>query len=523
MIEHMNKMIRSLFIGAVGVMGLTACYDDNSSMGDSMTDITLGELEDRSAISYIGQQLEVHPQVAGYSDNELDYAWYLLSNEESENGYRENKIADTKDLSYEVNLASGTYVLVFEATHRETGLVRTTTMKLNVSTSFSRGYYLLKETADGNTELDMINANGVAGNLMTNVVGSPMQGKPRNLSVIYSGEYIDTDINKTAVANMIHLFTEKNDYRGFRTEDLKQTFDKSNLFYSGTMEESEQPVAMINVVFCVGYLSNTGLRSYTAYGAMGMDACTGRFGYPVGTGASKFIQYSGLSIIYWNAQEHAVYKTDYNVSSANEIQGSGDTEYPSDLDCIASGVNYVAGSTNFWFLCTQASTGDRYLLLLSNSRSIKKVIKLDASTHLAKNSVIAGNVFDATYIYSAEGDKVYAYSWETETEMEVPLPGFTTGEEITYLSCPFLNLASSGNTSQDFRDFVIATKKGTGYKVYLYHQNVMNGGVPIGNPEIVEGENGVIRCMRYVSSLSLTYDCQMNAMMGGGPVYPYTD
>ncbi len=523
----MNKILRNLLIGAVGVMGFTACYDDDSSMGSGFTDITLGELTDQTAISYIGQVVEVHPTVEGYSDSDLDYAWYIfqeVEGEEYEEGYRQNKIADTKDLSYEVNLSSGNYTLVFEATERKTGLVRTATMKLSVSTSFSRGYYLLKETADGQTELDMINENGVAGDLMTNTLGAPLSGKPRNLSVVYATEYIDRETNETASATMLHLFTEQNEYRAFRTEDLVQTFNQDQLFYSGAMSASEQPAAMFNVMFCICYLSNTGARGYTANGSMGYTPGTGRFGYPVGGGASKFAQYDagGYAMLYWNEPDHALYSIDYNITSGSPVDNYSGEDFPANLSCIASGINYVAWSYTYWFLCEQASTHDRYLLLASSSYGIDQIIKIESDLHLAKSSVVAGNVFDAGYIYSAEGDKVYAYSWETGSEMEVPLPGFTSGEEITYLSCPFLNLGSMNDMSQNFSDFVVATKKGSGYKVYLYHENVMNGGVPIGNPEVVAGENGVIRCMRYVSPLEIGYmDFMFSDMFG--PVYPFTD
>ena len=48
----------------------------------------------------------------------------------------------------------------FEATATANGYAATAEMKLSVSTTFSQGFYILKETADGNTELDVYTQKG---------------------------------------------------------------------------------------------------------------------------------------------------------------------------------------------------------------------------------------------------------------------------------------------------------------------------------------------------------------------------
>lgn len=80
---------------------------------------------------------------------------------EAADGYQKEKIGDGKTLRYEVNLPSGAYTLVFEATAVEYGYVRTASMQMSVSTNFSKGFYILKSTEDGKTDLDLATKEGI--------------------------------------------------------------------------------------------------------------------------------------------------------------------------------------------------------------------------------------------------------------------------------------------------------------------------------------------------------------------------
>ena len=61
-------------------------------------------------------------------------------------------------------------------------------------TKFSKGYYMLKETSDGNTEMDLHYIDGgMAENIITNVTGSPLQGKPKTLSYLNDFSYLNEE------------------------------------------------------------------------------------------------------------------------------------------------------------------------------------------------------------------------------------------------------------------------------------------------------------------------------------------
>ena len=205
-------MKKTIFIALLTGLSLSwsACTDDNSSMGNEVV------------ASYQGVNLKdlIHPTVmTTIPEEQLSYAWYLYSNENSEGRYKNYLIASGKEPDYEVNLPSGTYTLVFEVTNTETGYAKIVESTIRTSTSFSRGFYILKETNEGNTDLDMLNDDGLLEDLITNISGSPLQGKPYNLTMMYGGAYIDEETNEMSSTNLIYAISDEGKIKGYRTED----------------------------------------------------------------------------------------------------------------------------------------------------------------------------------------------------------------------------------------------------------------------------------------------------------------
>lgn len=490
----------SLFLAA-------ACTEDNSSTGGSMSSITITEMDEPiSVASYTGINLKnlVKPEVqTSYPEDKLTYAWYLFNNVGSEGGYKKYKISDQREPDYEVNLPTGTYTLAFEVTAPD-GYSKLASITLTTSTSFSKGFYILKETADGNTELDMLNDTEPLHNLMESLTGSALSGKPLNLSVIYNAEYINPDKNETDVANLLHVTTQGHVYKGFRTEDLKEVFNNDNLFYSGTMEATEQPCTFVQSFYRNFYLSNTGIRSTTLNAEQGKPS-TGKLGYPINNGASRYAQ--SISMMgghaFWNATTHQLEMFDYNGSHAIPIEyknAAGNVvpnAYPSDMECIASGCNDV--TAQMWFLLEQPSTAQRYLLLLASTAKIDKIIKLDAALHLSKSSSVSGNGRTAAYIYCIDSGKAYAYSLLNGKEIEVPLPGIPQGETPTFITNQFLALSLFISSKYNFDDLIVGTQRGGEYKLYFYEKAQLNGGIPIAAPAKTASGEGQVKAVRFVS------------------------
>ena len=154
----MKKYI--LFLCALGL--LSSCFKDDSTVAkeeNRAAEIVVEGLKDTSVVSF-STTLELTPTVPGYTDDELSFAWYIYGGEfenQTENGYRTVSIGNEKTLVYPVELKTGTYTVVCEATHKETGYFGLTEFTMNVTTAFSEGFYILKETPDGNTDIDIYN------------------------------------------------------------------------------------------------------------------------------------------------------------------------------------------------------------------------------------------------------------------------------------------------------------------------------------------------------------------------------
>lgn len=497
------NILQSLLLSFLSV-GLWACFDDQSSLGTAgaVTEIVIADLPDTAVISYNGVVLDVTPDMQGttYPEDELEYAWYMYDSRDAdfgadgfEEGYRAHRVGDGKTLSYEVNLPSGDYYFIFEAVAKTTGYSQAKRMKVSVSTDFSRGFFILKETAEGMTELDMYTGQkGVTSDLMQKRLGASLEGMPLNLAVVYSQAYINDDNQTMERTNMVHIFTEST-YRGFRTEDMAPTFDRATLRFDG-LDRDETALNMGNGMFVAFFLSNKGVYS------IGNNAAnSGKFGFPVGTGASRFMLPYGMNMVYWDDTEHHIYIVDYNGRAASPASYPLNGVNEENLTCIAAGQHNTTVSMigKHWFLCEDKTDHSRWLYqvggMAMQAPSIS-VSRLDPSLHVSKAASVVGNALQATILYALHEGKLYTYNWVSGAESgPISLPGITNDETLTYVSNQYLNTGSD-----KFDYLVVATQKGNEYKIYFYDELV--GGVPISPTEKMATGMGKVKCVRYVTS-----------------------
>lgn len=502
----MKKIFYTLLLTFIS---LSACTDDESTLAtNEVGSISIEGLESSYTVrSYVGVNLKdiVSPTIqSDYSEDQLTYSWYLFNNEEDDADYTEFLISNEKLPDYEVNLPSGNYTLALKVQSQTNDNAQFATTTLSTSTQFSQGYYILKETADGNTDLDCYNQE-LQSDIISGGTGAPMQGKPYNISILYNGEYVNPDNNEMAFDNFIHVTTESHAYKGFRSEDMKEIFNNDNLFYSGPMEADEMPCSLFTTIFYNCYMSNTGIRSYMA--SSGTANSTGRLGFPTCSGGSKFVQIADYmtGIVYWSDTEHCLMGADFNASASSAMTtASGDNiqnNYPKDLNCLASGFNVSGGNTLTWFLCEQPSTGQRYLYKTdATGYCINEIIKLDPSLHLARSIAQGGNGLTASYIYCIDDNKLHAYSLQTGNELEnINLPGIPANENITFVTNQYLNLGGFIESAYNRDDLIIGTQTGNNYKLYVYESAQMNGGQPIAEPAVIIEGTGTVKAVRYIS------------------------
>ena len=214
----MKKHLLHIAVTGLMVFTLSSCFSDNSSLGDpeSVPTIQIAEIPEQSIVSYTGSHLQITPEINSvYNDSQLQYTWYLyIDKEHDEAGFRKNVIGTERNLDYEVNLSSGLYVVCLEVKVKETGLAQYARTNLSVSTEFSDGFYILKETEDGNSDIDLSTSTGMYTDVIQMLKGNHLQGKPVSLAMVYQQNYVNPDDNEMEMTNMLNVFTTE-EYRGY--------------------------------------------------------------------------------------------------------------------------------------------------------------------------------------------------------------------------------------------------------------------------------------------------------------------
>ena len=420
----MKKFLMSIFIS--GCL-LSACTEDNSTLPYiDVSDIEISPFQEGgyTIVSYSGNTLNLVANVtSGYDDSELIYTWYIIDDAKAESAiwdstksYEQEKIGEGKTLSYNVNLPPGEYTIVCEVKAVNNYTVMQTT-KLVTTTNFASGHYILKETVDGNTDVDVYNE--VDGNLIKNVLsatlGKPMNGAPLMMSMAFGHCYIDKMSNEMTSANLMSIVTQTGEYKSFSTTDLSVVLDKNNLLYY-EMEDDEYPFAIQSGMWTNYLFTNKGVRSQ--YSSM-MGMSSGKYGVTAGEGASRFITYSSSSmgVIYWDEITHSIATCDYNGGYSLMNNLDMPTNGLVDYECIACGTNNLTGKV--FFLLENRATKVRKLYLISVTfmgPEMDEIRTLPADSHLAQSTVFSTSVNSSTYIYGIHDNTIYAYDLESGIE-----------------------------------------------------------------------------------------------------------
>lgn len=493
------KLKNIMFFIAVAMMTIGCTEDESTGMQTEIPDIEIGDFaeEGYSVVSYEGNYLNLTADIkTDYPESEIVYKWYLIDpkNEdyiidEETIPYEREFIGEGKVLAYEVNLAPGEYTIVLEAQASNGYLVsKTTTLK--VSTNFSEGYYIMKETADGMTDIDIYRTsdNKLIGDVLSSVLGAPMAGKPVALSMAYSHCYIDEETNETASTDIASVAIANGDFIAFRTTDMHPILTRNNLQF-GEMASDERPYRIVSGMMMNYYISNKGVSGN--YQASLMPG-SGKYGVSSIGGASPFITYQtwsigmSMGIMYWSDESHNIYISDYN-AACYEVEDPAITGLL-DWDCIACGTNDYSGICHF--VLQNHNTGERAMYIFECSfmgPMLTDVVPLEG-THLENAQLFSTNGSSASFVYCVDNNKIYGYDLLTGTEQEIrpaSLPGNAT---ISYIS---------DQTFDGQEYFVVGTQNGDNYTLYFY--NVL-GGQPDGRPAFEISGTGYVKSMHYTKA-----------------------
>lgn len=516
----MKKIILYMFVFLAS--GMVACFDDDTTLGmDFIPDIAISGLRDTAIVSFSGNLLEITPEiVTEYDESELSYAWYLDYGQKSPaEPAKQEKIGEEKTLSYEVNLSTGEYNIYLVVTAEKYDYSRRAKMKLSATTAFSEGYYILKETADGRTELDFAVGSDLNEDLMTARFGAPLEGAPFNLTITYGQCYIDEETQEMAYTKGISVFTEKSVHI-FSAEDLDQVHDPSTMFYAGEPQEGERFYSVVQDGGAMYLFTNKGLYHTNAGGEFipgWEDVYTGKYGVAQGTCASKHAQNMTDAVAYWNEAEHLLY-WGHSLDSQPLNYDLPEGMDAATAECMASGTNYVGGVETEWFLLRDAAN-NRCLVIPTDTKNECGIVEIDPASRFAKAEVVAGNTRSATFIYFVSDNRLWAYRLDGTAEYEIPLPGVEG--TITYVSNPFITVSgvASGNEPIDLNSLVVATEVAEGYNLYIFGKDNLVGGAPQRAVEPLSG-TGKLKSVRYLYGGKLLLS---DMSFGNCSAIPWTD
>ena len=238
-------------------------------------------------------------------------------------------------------------------------------------------------------------------------------------------------------------------------------------------------------------LSKKGISSMAMKGASSLS--TGKFTLPsFEDNITKHVQLcSGgqRGIAYWSKDLHGVRNVD--MGGVNLYDVSCDST--GVQECIASGVNRKSAAVEtVWFLTEEPETGKRFLHIINGKLAqLTEIRELNPDLHISKATCVGACGGSAAYIYAIDGGKLYAYGWESDAEVEVPLPGLS--EPVSFVTNQWLSLMF-GDKHLNYDNLIVGTQNGNSYTLYFYNNLV--GGVPTENAYRTTSGTGKIHSIR---------------------------
>lgn len=510
-----TNILSSLFAFALLCSSLTSCINDDSNyIGTDVPNIEVSGIEDNyEAVSFVGQHLKINPVVnTGYKD--VKYEWYLCSKQTGQTTASGDTIQPVligteKNLDYEVNIAPAQYQLRLKCI-AENGFVNTIATYLSVVTEFSKGFYILKETADGNSDLDLFTLNGkMNSNLISAVHGKPLSGAPLMLNIAYEGYYIDEETNQMEYTNKVVVTTESGDFASYRCTDLKKLFDRSNIKFD-EMGPDEKVITIFNTEMYELLLTNKGIYGITVNSPY-FKPNSGRFPLPSeGCMTPYFIPDFDKAMgsgVFWDDKDCSI----KSFSSSATIEPAANKKYDPvpevenliGTKCLYSGFSSTAG---YSFMLLESADGNRRLALFTGEyiraiygyiSAFNSFVDVPAGSHLANASIFASSGMQAPYMYVVDGNKLYGVNLKSTElpELQIPLEGIGSSEKIAYISNQYDKW-----TMNEYDYLIVGTEAGDGYNLYFYE---CSNGIPVGQPLMKASGKGKVKGVRFLTD---TYD-----------------
>lgn len=540
MIAVKKRIILSanLILGFLLALVIYGCVDENEFVEPfPEIDIQFGELDD---IYYYNQTLILEPEISygseSFSEEDFSYRWSLLK----EDGLAE--LGTGKNLEYLLDTI-GTLGIYLHVENNSTHVVQSNVATITVESVSNQGWYVLKETADGNTELDgyYVSTELPDYNIVAKHTGESLAGTPVSFafSPYYKWKPSEESSSYTSVPALMafssHGGIAYNVSNGSTLTELEDMFflspegmnepivagmlSSSKVFISKsegayTMNDGNPaffPVIegdyQIDGIITAGSYGNTLAfdnknESFVMFGAAGYSTSDtigyfkdeyGEFNNGLEVPANHM---DGQAIFLENTQRGSGYSATTYAYSLFRKNGVNDalTLYGLDYDKFVEGYYYHYPIPGDYSVYTFVRAGQYSPINFEKTLSNSDYPMLTSADRYAMNKV-------SNILYFAKANSIGMYNIDDETYNESFITGIPGDEEITYMkyvTCNYLE------TDVDFEGLVVATYQAASdtYKIYMYQ---LDGLASVTLRDEVKTGSGKVAKMLYVSASSYTW------------------
>lgn len=513
------KTIYRLMTIAVATSMTVSCFKDLGNYDYSyFPDFEIAELEKSYDVISFVENLKIVPEIS--SDlKDFDYVWFITAYRTGL--HQREEYADTLSteavLDVPFEYPTGTYELHLKVTSRESGDAKYLKTQINAVTPFLNGCYILYETADGNTDMDIHYSDGAVTRMaVKEFTGNSLPGSPKHLSYIPELSYLDEVTGKNVV-NYVMIPASENGMVTFNMTDMSPARTAEQWFYG------DYDIRKIHHISALGYSINIFAESgvHTNYqivnSAWGAQLSAGKFAPDadvVGSGAytvSSDVCYFGDNAFFYDGINGHFISLDYNsnmktyqLQYAPQFEGELPKEEPLEGRVIfmggisPNGVNGYSFMEYMMVIC-ERENGSRcwyYVRPEITGLTIVREGEFGADSPFASATHFSSCKNGANYVYAVSGREIFALNPSTGDIQELSFTSLPDGD-ITYFQTMF-NVMSDSSSESNFNNFVIATSKGSDHAVSFYD---MIGGIPVMNQGPVkkfEGQ-GVVKSIQYAS------------------------
>jgi hypothetical protein len=461
---------------------ITSCFKDESNYSFTPVEkITVTGIDSKYEKISMVDSLIIMPTVSSsVNESSFEYFWGIYeTNPASTQPF--DTICKTKNLRYFVRKPASGWTLIFCVKNKKTGYLSIKSSILNVSTQFTRGWYVLKDDG-GKSDLDLfltpstIVPSSKLENIFSFVNGNKIDGKAINLS--FDSRFM-VNIGPTwhDFANMRVLFLiTGNDASVVDINTLKEYSNLNGLFYS------PPPIKKPNTVFLAAsgkYFINNGL----VYSQNSVYAAEGKFGSKLLRDIDDkpysmspfFFASPSYSPIFFDEISSSFLTTAISATSLNylsDASGSAMKANNNNKTLLYMGLKATSPFTGVAVLKDKTNTSLKILSMLTTpSTNVFNIINdtLLNTSKLYNATRYTCNLNDENMLYFVIGDNQV---WSRNLTNKFEQLQFTApaGETITYIG----HKAYTLETAYAYNYVIIATRNGSNYTIRMFTKTAGN-------------------------------------------------